>query len=91
MIKENNFELTDYAELWRPQYHYSTLDSRLNDPNGLVYYNGVYHLYYQCVPHLQVENNPRTADYLNRYRQIHPQGTHTGKHWGHATSVDLIH
>ena len=43
----------DYAELWRPQYHYSTLDSKTNDPNGLVYYKGVYHLYYQNKPHQQ--------------------------------------
>ena len=43
----------NYAELWRPQYHYSTLDSQTGDPNGLLYYKGVYHLYYQCMPHQQ--------------------------------------
>ncbi|MBO5224564.1 MAG: GH32 C-terminal domain-containing protein [Clostridia bacterium] len=91
MIKENNSEFTDYAELWRPQYHYSSLDCTVNDPNGLVYYNGVYHLYYQCIPHFVNQSNPRTADYLNRFRQMHSQGTRQGKHWGHATSADLIH
>ena len=39
-----------YNELWRPQYHFSAKQCWVNDPNGLVYYKGVYHLYYQCVP-----------------------------------------
>lgn len=88
---QQNFELTDYAELWRPQYHYSTLDSRVNDPNGLVYYKGVYHLYYQCFPHAVRSENPHTTDYLRRYRQLHPYDSMPGQHWGHATSTDLIH
>ncbi len=50
-MKEIRNEIPDYAERWRPQIHFSTLDSRINDPNGLVYYKGVYHLYYQCQPH----------------------------------------
>lgn len=36
-----------YNELHRNQYHYSVKDGWANDPNGLVYYNGVYHLFYQ--------------------------------------------
>ena len=84
-------EMTDYAELRRPQYHFSTLDSRVNAPNGLVYYKGVYHLYYQCLPHTVREENPRTADYLRRYREAHPFEVLPGQHWGHATSPDLIH
>lgn len=36
-----------YNELYRDQYHYSVKDGWANDPNGLVYYNGVYHLFHQ--------------------------------------------
>lgn len=36
-----------YNELYRGQYHYSVKDGWANDPNGLVYYNGTYHLFYQ--------------------------------------------
>ncbi|WP_369350350.1 GH32 C-terminal domain-containing protein [Streptococcus hillyeri] len=36
-----------YNELYRGQFHYSVKDGWANDPNGLVYYNGTYHLFYQ--------------------------------------------
>lgn len=36
-----------YQEAHRGQYHYSVQDGWANDPNGLVYYNGTYHMFYQ--------------------------------------------
>ncbi len=36
-----------YTEKYRCQYHYSVKDGWGNDPNGLVYYKGKYHLFYQ--------------------------------------------
>jgi fructan beta-fructosidase len=39
-----------YKELYRPQLHFSPLEKWTNDPNGLVYYQGVYHLFYQYYP-----------------------------------------
>jgi|GEM_PF-165672 len=36
-----------YAELYRPQYHYSPARGAASDPNGLVYFNGEYHLFHQ--------------------------------------------
>jgi sucrose-6-phosphate hydrolase SacC (GH32 family) len=39
-----------YAELYRPQYHFSPAQNWMNDPSGLVYHNGVYHMYYQYNP-----------------------------------------
>lgn len=38
------------AETYRPAIHYSPTKNWMNDPNGLVYYEGVYHLYYQYNP-----------------------------------------
>ena len=36
-----------YHEQLRPQFHFSPAASFTNDPNGLVYYKGRYHLFYQ--------------------------------------------
>jgi len=39
-----------YNEKYRPQLHFSTMRGWINDPNGLVYYDGEFHLYYQHYP-----------------------------------------
>ena len=38
------------GELYRPTFHFSPRINWMNDPNGLVCYNGKYHLFYQCNP-----------------------------------------
>ena len=40
----------EYNQTYRPQFHYSPQKNWMNDPNGLVYYKGVYHLFYQYNP-----------------------------------------
>ena len=39
-----------YREQYRPQFHFSPETGWMNDPNGLVYYDGEYHLFYQFYP-----------------------------------------
>jgi fructan beta-fructosidase len=39
-----------YKENYRPQYHFSPAVNWTNDPNGLVYSNGEYHIFYQYNP-----------------------------------------
>ena len=40
-----------YTELYRNQYHFSQYAHWNNDPNGLIYYDGYYHIYYQHHPY----------------------------------------
>jgi len=40
-----------YREALRPQFHYSPKRGWISDTNGLIYYDGEYHLYYQHNPY----------------------------------------
>ncbi len=43
-----------YEEQYRPQFHFSPPTQWMNDPNGMVYYEGEYHLFYQYHPYSNV-------------------------------------
>ena len=45
-----SFAQSAYDEPWRPQYHFTPAKNFMNDPNGLVFYKGEYHLFYQYNP-----------------------------------------
>jgi beta-fructofuranosidase len=65
------------ADPYRPAYHFVSPESQMNDPNGLCFWQGRWHLFYQAYP---PDEFPSPADIPKR-RQ----------HWGHAVSDDLVH
>lgn len=42
---------------YRPEYHYTSATNFMNDPNGLIYHDGVYHLFYQYNPSAPTAGN----------------------------------
>jgi len=64
------------ADRYRPVYHFVSPESQLNDPNGLCFWQGRWHLFYQAYP---PDEFPDANDIPQR-RQ----------HWGHAVSDDLV-
>ena len=50
MKQSNEFDTTN-REKFRPQYHHTPAYGWMNDPNGMFYKDGVYHLYYQWNPY----------------------------------------
>lgn len=42
---------TSHRDYYRPSYHHSPAYGWMNDPNGMIYKDGVYHLYYQYNPY----------------------------------------
>ena len=66
-----------FAEMYRPQYHYTAEKGWINDPIGLVYYEGEYHLFN--------DHNVKSRGF--------PSGIFDGEqsHWSHAVSEDLVH
>ena len=50
MKQSDTFDTTN-RERFRPQYHHTPAYGWMNDPNGMFYKDGVYHLYYQYNPY----------------------------------------
>ena len=46
-----------YDEQYRPQIHYTPAKNWINDPNGMVFVDGTYHLFYQYNPQGNVWGN----------------------------------
>jgi fructan beta-fructosidase len=66
-----------FGETYRPQFHYTARKGWINDPIGLVFYEGRYHLFN--------DHNPASCRF--------PGGRGSGEqsHWSHAVSANLMH
>ncbi len=47
----DTFDIADDVGKYRPAYHHTPLYGWMNDPNGMFYRDGVWHLYYQYNPY----------------------------------------
>ncbi|MBS6194115.1 MAG: glycoside hydrolase family 32 protein [Clostridiales bacterium] len=61
-FKDGEWIRTEDLKQWydtpnREQYHFCPYKNWINDPNGLCWYKGYYHMYYQANPHGQEWNN----------------------------------
>lgn len=45
-----NAQTIDNETLYRPNFHFTPQKGWMNDPNGMIYLNGQYHLFYQHYP-----------------------------------------
>ena len=68
-----------YNETYRPQFHYTVRKGWINDPCGLVYYDGEYHLFNDHNPF----GNVVPGALGNKSRPP--------SRWSHAVSRDLVH
>ena len=68
-----------YQETYRPQFHYTVKKGWINDPCGLVYYAGEYHLFN--------DHNP----FGNVVPGVLGAKDRPPSRWSHAVSRDLVH
>ena len=88
-------EINLYDEPLRPQFHFSPPSGWLNDPNGLIFHNGLYHIYYQSIPYSVVNNgdmhwghasSPDLVHWTNHQTVLYPDSV--GKMWSGTAAED---
>jgi len=61
----NTFDTTN-REKYRPEYHHTPAYAWMNDPNGMFYKDGEWHLYYQYGPYGSMWNNMTWAHSVSK-------------------------
>ena len=86
---------TLYRETLRPQFHFTAKQHWINDPNGLVYFDGEYHLYFQHTPGSMVHGRTTwghaVSTDLVHWKQLHTAALDvddTGWMWSGSATVD---
>ena len=84
-----------YREALRPQFHFTAKKHWINDPNGLVYFDGEYHLYFQHTPGSMVHGRTTwghaVSTDLVHWKQLHTAALdvdETGWMWSGSAAVD---
>ncbi len=84
-----------YGEAHRPQFHFTPETGWMNDPNGLVYYAGEYHLFYQFFPDSVDHRGPKHWGHAVSLDLVHWQHLdialypdHLGDIWSGSAVVD---
>jgi beta-fructofuranosidase len=92
--EESILEASEVADLdpSRPQFHFRAPAQWMDDPNGIIYHNGMYHMMYSLNPHSSKHRAGMV--YKTAERVWDPESDDwTGgiTVWGHARSADLVH
>ena len=49
-VSSQNTVLTAEEQMYRPNFHFTPKNGWMNDPNGMFYHDGTYHLFFQFTP-----------------------------------------
>lgn len=60
-----------YDQLWRPQFHYTPMQGEIADSTGLIYYKGIYHLFYMYDKWERRRNNHKQWGYATSNDLLH--------------------
>ena len=76
----------------RPEYHFRALAQWMDDPNGIIYHNGYYHMMYSWNPNSDSQRAGMAYKTAHRiWDPDHEDWTGGITVWGHARSKDLLH
>lgn len=76
----------------RPRYHFRAPSQWMDDPNGIIYHNGYYHMMYSWNPNSDSQRAGMAYKTTHRvWDPNHEDWTGGITVWGHARSKDLIH